>query len=260
MMKKIIIVVLVLFVINETFAEKKVIKENESNMTEFNQDGFDFVKVDGGTFTMGCTPEQTDFCSIYEKPSHSVILSSFSIGKYEVTQSQWTSIMGSNPSQFSNCSDCPVEMVSWDDIQIFISSLKTKTGKNYRLPTEAEWEYAARGGNKSKGYRYSGSHNYSKVAWCENDGSTETHSVGTKKANELGIYDMSGNVYEWVNDWLGDYTDASETNPNGHSSGTYRIIRGGSWKEDARFVRVPYRLNELPGNKNNDLGFRLVLP
>ncbi|MDR3261780.1 MAG: formylglycine-generating enzyme family protein, partial [Tannerella sp.] len=214
------------------------------------------VLVRSGTFTMGCTSEQ-DVCYNDEKPAHKVTLSYFYIGKYEVTQKQWTDIMGTNPSKFKG-DNLPVEGVSWNAVQEFISKLNAQTGKNYRLPTEAEWEYAARGGESSRGYKYSGSNNVGEVAWYSGNSGDKTHPVGTKKANELGIYDMSGNVWEWCSDWYGAYSSSSQTNPQGATSGSYRVARGGGWSGYARNVRVPFRNARAPGNRSSYLGFRLA--
>ena len=205
---------------------------------------------------MGCTSEQGNDCESDEKPAHQVTLSDFYIGKYEVSQKQWKTIMGSNPSYFSNCDNCPVEQVSWNDIQEFIKKLNQKTGKSYRLPTEAEWEYAARGGAQSRGYKYSGSNNLGDVGWYGENSGNKTHPVGQKKANELGIYDMSGNVWEWCNDRYGSYSSSSQQNPQGSNSGTNRILRGGSWSRNAKCCRVSYR---IIGSRGDRSGFRLVV-
>jgi formylglycine-generating enzyme required for sulfatase activity len=221
----------------------------------------DMVAVKGGTFKMGCTSGQSD-CDDDEKPVHSVTVDDFYIGKYEVTQAQWKAIMGSNPSHFDDCgSNCPVKKVSWKKVQEFIKKLNQKTGKNYRLPTEAEWEYAARGGSKSKGYKYAGSNSIGTVAWYNDNSGSETHPVGQKQPNELGLYDMSGNVYEWCSDWYGDYSSSSQTNPKGPSSGSNRVLRGGSWYYNARYCRVASRDSRIPNFSDyNRFGFRLVLP
>jgi formylglycine-generating enzyme required for sulfatase activity len=218
----------------------------------------EMVYVAGGTFTMGCTAEQGDDCFNGEKPAHQVTLNDYYIGKYEVTQAQWKAIMGNNPSHFKGCDNCPVERVSWHEIQEFISKLNQKTGKNYRLPTEAEWEYAARGGKQSKGYKYSGSDNADEVAWYDDNSNYETHPVGQKAANELGIYDMSGNVLEWCSDWYENYANASQTNPKGSSTGSLHVNLGGSWYSSVRNVRVSARDGDIPNNHNADLGFRLA--
>jgi formylglycine-generating enzyme required for sulfatase activity len=220
----------------------------------------EMVFVQGGTFTMGCTPEQGGDCKDYEKPVHQVTLSNFSIGKYEVTQAQWQAVIGDNPSKFKGCDNCPVENVSWDEVQEFIRQLNQKTDKQYRLPTEAEWEYAARGGAKKRGYKYSGSNILDEVAWFANNAGAKTQQVGQKKANELGIYDMSGNVYEWCRDWYGNYSSGSQTNPGGISSGSARVGRGGSFLDNADRCRVAMRSGNGSGTRYVDLGFRLVLP
>ena len=207
---------------------------------------------------MGCTEEQGD-CNDIEKPTHKVTVSDFCMGKYEVTQEEWESVMGSNPSKFKSGHNYPVEQVSWDDAQSYIRKLNSKTGKNYRLPTEAEWEYAARGGGQSKGYKYSGSNILDNVAWHSGNSGSHTNPVGKKSPNELGIYDMSGNVWEWVSDWYGSYSAASQNDPGGASSGSYRVLRGGSWNASAQGCRVAYRSGNTPSLRNNSLGFRLVL-
>ncbi len=218
------------------------------------------VYVEGGTFTMGATSEQGSDADSDEKPAHSVTLSSYYIGKYEVTQAEWKAVMGSNPSNFTGDDNLPVECVSWNDCQEFIKKLNAKTGLKFRLPTEAEWEYAARGGNKSRGFKYAGSNNIADVAWYQgNNGSKTTHAVGTKQPNELGLYDMSGNVWEWCGDWNGSYSSASQTNPMGASSGSDRVIRGGSWYSNARYCRVSRRNFNFPDCRSINLGLRLVL-
>jgi len=219
----------------------------------------EMVYVHGGSFTMGCTSEQGSGCYESEKPAHSVTLSNFYIGKYPVTQAQWEAVMGSNPSHFQGCDDCPVEMVSWNSIQEFIKKLNELTGAKYRLPTEAEWEYAARGGNRSKGYKYAGSNNPDEVVWHHFNSGDKPHSIGSKSPNELGIYDMSGNVWEWCSDWYGDYTSAAQTNPKGADSGKSKVLRGGSWNFLPRDCRVSNRYDSNPGSRYNLYGFRLAL-
>ena len=220
---------------------------------------FTMVDVEGGKFTMGATSEQgTSDPYDDEYPTHSVTLSDFAIGETEVTQELWRAVMGNNPSHFSG-TNLPVERVSWNDCQTFIQKLNQLTGKNFRLPTEAEWEYAARGGQKSRGYKYAGSNTLSDVAWYVDNSSRKTHPVKQKKANELGLYDMSGNVYEWCQDWHGNYGSAAQTNPTGPSSGSYRVYRGGSWGISASDCRVAYRCDNSPGNRDFFLGFRVVL-
>jgi formylglycine-generating enzyme required for sulfatase activity len=221
--------------------------------------GIDMIFVHGGTFMMGGTSEQGDDCFDDEKPAHKVTLSDFYIGKYPVTQKQWVAVMGSNPSHFTSDLSLPVEQVRWNDAQEFIKKLNSMTGKQYRLPTEAEWEYAARGGAGSRGFKYAGSNNINKVAWYDGNSGKRTHPVGSKRPNELGIYDMSGNVWEWVNDWCGNYTAGAVTNPIGPASGSGRVFRGGGWGNVARGCRVSYRNSDTPGHRRNDFGFRLVL-
>ena len=221
----------------------------------------EMVKVEAGSFDMGATPEMRSLQYPYddEKPDHRVTLTkNYYIGKYEVTQALWQVVMGNNPSRFKG-DDLPVERVSWKRCQDFISKLNSLTGKRFRLPTEAEWEYAARGGNKSRGYRYSGSNTLDDVAWYGDNSGSKTHAVGTKQPNELGIYDMSGNVSEWCQDWRGSYSSSPQTNPTGAVSGSYRVDRGGSWLYSAWFSRSSSRGGRTPGGRDGDLGLRLVL-
>ena len=208
---------------------------------------------------MGATSEQGSDAESDESPVHDVTLSSYYIGETEVTQELWQAVMGNNPSYYSGNPQRPVEQVSWNDCQEFITKLNQLTGKNFRLPTEAEWEYAARGGNKSKGYKYSGSNTIDNVAWYASNSSSRTYDVKTKQANELGIYDMSGNVYEWCQDWYGGYSSGSQINPTGPASGSKCVLRGGSWLDNARYCRVSYRDRKSPGSRLNIQGFRLVL-
>lgn len=221
---------------------------------------FKMIYVEGGTFTMGATSEQGDDAWDSEKPAHTVTLSSYSIGETEVTQALWQAVMGSNPSYYIG-TNRPVECVSWDDCQNFFSELNRRTGLNFRLPTEAEWEYAARGGNKSLGYKYAGSDKIDNVARYDVRYDVGTSDVATMQANELGLYDMSGNVWEWCNDWWGSYSSSSQTNPKGPASGDHRVKRGGSWCSPlSKCLRVSNRRGDLepdiPGSIN---GFRLAL-
>ena len=218
----------------------------------------EMVKVEAGIFMMGATSEmQKPWYD--EKPVHQVTLTNdYYMGKYEVTQNLWKAVMGRNPSKFKG-DDLPVEKVSWDDCQEFISKLNSMTGRKFRLPTEAEWEYAARGGKKSRGYQYSGSSKMSEVAWYTANSGSKTHPVGKKQANELGLYDMTGNVLEWCQDWYGSYVSSSQTNPTGAFSGFFRVFRGGSWYGNAGNCRSSCRDSYNPGNRNFDLGLRLVL-
>ena len=227
----------------------RVLRELEENM----------VWVEGGTFTMGATSEQGSDAYSNETPIHQVTLSGFYICKYEVTQELWQSVMGNNPSKFKGNLNRPVETVSWDDCQEFIGKLNKMTGKRYRLPTEAEWEYAARGGNKSNGYKYAGSTDLGSVAWYDDNSGNSTHAVGTKQANELGLYDMTGNVWEWCVDWYDLYSSASQTNPTGPSLGSIRMCRGGCWNIFARFCRVSFRSGSFPMDSFDNHGLRLAL-
>ena len=219
---------------------------------------YNMVWVEGGTFRMGATSEQDGDAYDNEKPAHSVTLSSYYIGKTEVTQALWKAVMGSNPSEFKG-DNRPVESVSWDDCQAFIRKLNALTGQNFRLPTEAEWEFACRGGNNSRGYKYSGSNYIDNVAWHDGNFGDKTHPVATKSPNELGIYDMSGNVWEWCADWYGDYSSGRQTNPKGPYDGSSRVCRGGSWNGNAGYCRSSNRDFIIPANRNYFLGLRLAL-
>ena len=246
-----------------------------------------FIYVEGGSFQMGSTEGYA-----HEEPVHTVRVGDFYIGKYEVTQAEWEEVMGSNPSYFKG-TNRPVEQVSWYDAVEYCNKRSQREGltpvyringesvtadwnaDGYRLPTEAEWEYAARGGNESKGYKYAGSDNVDQVGWYwRNSGDTRldrdwdidkiianngrTQPVGGKSPNELGLYDMSGNVWEWCWDWKGSYSSGSQTNPKGPGSGRYRVDRGGSWISSAGFLRSAVRHYNSPGDRGNGLGFRLV--
>ena len=218
----------------------------------------EMVKVEAGSFNMGATPEMQAPYEV-EKPVHRVTLTNnYYIGKYEVTQALWKIVMGSNPSN-SKGDNLPVENVSWNNCQKFISKLNKLTGKSFRLPTEAEWEFAARGGNKSRGYQYSGSNTIGDVAWYDGNSGSKTHAVGTKQPNELGIYDMTGNVLEWCQDRHDSYSSSPQTNPTGAVSGSFRVLRGGCWGISAEYCRSSCRGSNTPGSRNNFLGLRLVL-
>ena len=218
----------------------------------------EMVKVEAGSFNMGATPEMEN-PDEFEKPVHRVTLTNnYYIGKYEVTQALWQAVMGSNPSYFKG-DDLPVEQVSWNDCQDFISKLNAMTGKRFRLPSEAEWEYAARGGKKSRGYQYSGSNTLGNVAWYEGNSGSKTHAVGTKQPNELGIYDMTGNVWEWCQDRDGSYSSSPQTNPTGAVGGSRRVFRGGGWCHSAGDCRTSFSLVGAPGIRYYGLGLRLVL-
>lgn len=237
---------------------------------EFTVNGvtFTMVYVEGGTFMMGATEEQGNDVSDRERPTHQVTLSSYRIGQTEVTQALWHAVMGENPSYFSsNGNHHPVENISWNDCQTFISALNQLTGRHFRLPTEAEWEFAARGGNESIGFKYSGSDNLVEVGWYSYNDSWEfkgtgvygTHTVATRTCNELMLYDMSGNVHEWCNDWYANYESANQTNPTGPSTGTNKVYRGGSWYFDEWFSRVSFRNSVSPSYRSYGIGLRLAL-
>ena len=244
----------------EKLAGANICFKVEVNSGRFMVNGvsFEMVRVEGGTFRMGATYEQEGDAERDEKPVHSVILSSYYIGKTEVTQALWQAVMGSNPSNFKGA-DLPVECVSWNDCQEFIQKLNRLTGRNFRLPTEAEWEFACRGGNNSRGYKYSGSNNLGSVAWYDGNSGDKTHPVATKAPNELGIYDMTGNVWEWCGDWYANYTSNSQSNPSGPQSGSRRVGRGGSWNYSARYCRSSIRNDYNPTCRVGYLGLRLAL-
>lgn len=235
------------------------IMENRTSTSQngnrvFNICGVEFIMVyvEGGTYVMG----SDDIGSA--KPVHKVTLSDYYIGETEVTQKLWEVVMGSNPAKIKG-KHCPVENVSWNDCQEFIGKLNELTGENFCLPTEAQWEFAARGGNYSKGYKYSGSNDIDAVAWCWRNSYEMIHPVGTKLANELGIYDMSGNVREWCSDWYGEYLSVALTDPTGPLSGSYRVNRGGGWNYDSANCRCAYRSSNTPTHTYNNLGLRLAL-
>lgn len=240
-------------------AEKKRLEEATQAVKTFTVGGvsFNMIRVEGGGFQMGASEKDTDAFSD-EKPQHWVNLSDYYMGETVVTQALWKAVMGTNPSRFKGDNN-PVEWVSWNDCQEFIKKLNEKTGQTFRLPTEAEWEYAARGGNKSKGYKYAGSSHAEEVAWCSNNSGQKTHPVKTKKPNELGLFDMSGNVFEWCLDGFGNYSNSEQTNPNGALSGSLRVYRGGSWGDTAGCCRVSYRNGNTPTDTFINLGFRLAL-
>jgi len=225
----------------------------------------EMILVDSGTFIMGCTGGHTEDwygrvedCQTNENPNHIVTLSSYKIGKFEVSQAGWKSLMGVNPSHHKDCDQCPVEEVSWNDVQEFLQKLNEQTGRHYQLPTEAQWEYAARGGKFSRGYLFAGSNEMPSVAWWGQK-NIVTCPAGLKQPNELGIYDMSGNVWEWCSDWFADYDMISQTNPQGPLSGVARVVRGGSGRHEDVLPRVYTRNHVSPDECSNGIGFRLVL-
>ena len=221
---------------------------------------FKMVFIEGGSFEMGCTSEQADECLQPEKPAHPVFVHSFSICKYTVTQRQWREVMGKNPSDVRN-DDLPVTNVSWNDAQKFITRLNNFLGTEYRLPTEAEWEYAARGGTLANGLKYSGGSDIYTLAWYKDNADGQPHIAGKRKDNELGLYDMSGNVWEWCSDWYGPYPTDTETeliNPAGPETGTERVLRGGYFEGPALFCRVSCRNKSKPDFAASMFGLRLA--
>ena len=242
---------------DETPPSSGPVSDGQNKVYTVNGVSFKMIAVKGGTFTMGATSEQTGAGS-GESPTHSVTLSDYYIGETEVTQELWTAVMGSNPSNFTGNMQLPVEMVSWDDCQNFLAKLNGLTGETFRLPTEAQWEYAARGGNQAQGRLYSGSDVIDDVAWyCFNSSST-THPVKTKAPNELGIYDMSGNLVEWCSDWYDFYSSAAQTDPTGPATGSDRVTRGGCLSNSAAHCRVANRSYYAPANSDGGLGLRLA--
>lgn len=227
------------------------------------------IWVEGGDFLMGCTSEQGN-CESDEQNVRRVTVDGFYIGMLEVTQSQWEKVVGTSiyqqkskaggNSTYGVGPDYPMYYVSWDEAMEFCRLLSNKTGRTYTLPTEAQWEYAARGGNKNEGAKYAGSNMIDAVAWYTDNSGSSTHIVGSKRANALGIYDMSGNVWEWCKDWYANsYVSYDTNNPVGPSSGSSRVLRGGSWYDSASYCRVANRSSNSPGDRDYSLGFRVVL-
>lgn len=214
----------------------------------------EMVKIPAGSFMMG-SPTSERFRSSSEIQHRVTISRDFYIGKYEITQRQWKAVMGNNPSFFKDCSDCPVEFVGWDEAQDFIRQLNSlQRDHKYRLPTEAEWEYAARAGTTGDFYG-----SLDSIAWSSSSSANKTHPVGQKSPNAFGLYDMSGNVWEWCQDWYGAYPSSAQTDPTGAASGSYRVYRGGSWRSNADTLRSAFRFNRFPPSyRSDDMGFRLV--
>ena len=239
--------------------EQNTKKSGEKNEREL-LDKIDMVYVEGGKFMMGLEGHDRESD---DQPVHEVTLSDFYIGKYPVTQALWEAVLGDRPAFFrhDDSDNKPVEFISWHKIQEFLQKLNRLTGKKYRLPTEAQWEYAARGGNKSKGYQYAGSDNINDVGWYEGNSKGHTQPVGHKAPNELGIYDMSGNVWEWCNDWYDKnyYQNSPSEDPKGPISGTRGVIRGGSWSYPEWISRVSFRNYSTQTNFPPDVGLRLAL-
>lgn len=246
-------------------ARFKVLVRKKRDIRRFavNNIDFDMILVEGGTFRMGATEEQNKKSEIDERPIHSVTLQDYYIGKTEVTQALWEAVMGSNPSSYK-AANKPVELVSWNDCQVFIHRLDSilapqLMGAHFTLPTEAQWEYAARGGKKSQMNLYCGSNTINSVAWFDGNSISTTHPVEGKDPNELGIYDMSGNVSEWCSDNYGSYKSSSQSNPTGATSGNGKVYRGGSWFNLAKYCRVSARKFAKTDVRFTDIGLRLVL-
>ena len=241
-------------------AEEK--KDAGNNVKEFTVDDVTIVMVavEGGTFMMGATEEQLEKADTDEHPAPEVELTSFYIGQTEVTQELWEAVMGSNPS-YNKGDKLPVEQVNWFECKEFIAKLNEKTGAHFRLPTEAEWEFAAHGGNKSQSFMFSGSNISGDVAWDADNSGEQTHAVATKRPNELGIYDMTCNVWEWCHDWYNEdyYKSSPSTNPQGPGSGQERVNRGGGYVNSGKYCRVSYRDSDKPSESNQYLGLRLAL-
>jgi formylglycine-generating enzyme required for sulfatase activity len=252
-MKSIILPFAILLMAVSTFsqtpANKQIVSPSEALYPPM-------IFVKGGVFQMGSDSGIAD-----EKPRHSVTINSYSIGKYEVSQDLWQQIMGSNPSGFKGCGPCPVEQVTWKDIQRFLKILNKKTGNRYRLPTEAEWEYAAEGGENSKGYKFSGSNDPAEVGWIKSNAENKTHPCGEKKPNELGIYDMCGNVWEICSDWYskGYYKKSPAINPVNNNAGLFRVVRGGSWRSGPERCYNTARNRNIRDHHIQNGGFRLAL-
>lgn len=236
------------------------IKQSESPW----YDSFEMIPVESGTFLMGAQKDLSErdnydeYAYPIESPVHSVTINAYYIGKFEVTQAQWFAAMGNNPSSVQG-DNLPVENITWEQVQEFITRLNQMSGKNFRLPTEAEWEFAAKGGKKTNNYKYSGFSVLAACGWYYSNSESTIHEIGSKYPNELGIYDMSGNVREWCNDWFANYPTYAENNPQGPSSGNLKINRGGSWTTSAINCRNSYRHTDFPNEASNDLGFRLAL-
>ncbi len=253
----------------------ETLTETSTTKSSFTETAFGInmrmVWVEGGDFLMGCTSEQGSDCESDEKNVRRVTVDGFYIGMLEVTQSQWEKLMGTSVYQQRDKAntqwpmrgvgpDYPMYYVSWEEAMEFCRALSQKTGRTYTLPTEAQWEYAARGGNKPDGTKYAGGNVVDAVAWYTDNSGGSTHVCGTKRANALGIYDMSGNVYEWCKDWYGDsYISYDVNNPQGASSGSNRVLRGGSWNLNAGYCRVAIRYGNTPGYRSGDDGFRVVM-
>ena len=250
-MKKTALIIVTMLVSVWSMAQQPTVRKVTANGVTFNM-----VEVKGGRFNMGGTAEQFG-CESDEFPIHVVSLNDYYIGETEVTQELWQAVMGDNPSGFQTSTKLPVERVMWSECQDFVSKLTELTGIPFRLPTESEWEFAARGGLNTHFYQYSGSNNIDDVAWWGNCGNT-THEVATKQPNELGLYDMSGNVFEWCQDYYGDYDMMPADSPQGPETGEERVRRGGSWGGSEKGPRISFRNYELENIRYNYIGLRLA--
>jgi formylglycine-generating enzyme required for sulfatase activity len=246
-----------IFLLSGCSVKKNSITTQTNRMIKANGVELKMIKVNGGTFEMGAAKNQKTYAKEIESPVHKVKLNDYYIAETEVTQDLWVAVMGSNPS-FLKKDNHPVEQVSWEDCVTFIEKLNQITGEKFRLPTEAEWEYAARGGHKSNGYVYAGSNDLDEVAWTERNSNGSTHKVKTKKPNELGLYDMNGNVWEWCYDWYAPYEAKETANPSGPANGEVKINRGGGWTRAHR-CWTSYRGRDNLKLRDYNLGFRLVL-
>lgn len=221
---------------------------------------FSMIKVENGSFDMGSN-DPNHYAD--ERPVHKVVLRGFFLSKYEITQSQWREVMNGFPEGFTNkaCDNCPMVSVSWQDIQSFLTTLNQKTGKKYRLPTEAEWEFAAKGGKINSGFLFSGGNDLQKIAWFADNSDGKIHPTGEKKANDLGIYDLSGNVQEWCQDFYNEsyYKNSPPNNPINTQAADTRVVRGSSWNDTAEDARLTFRISENPAIKSDKIGFRVVL-
>lgn len=237
-------------------AQKKVVSYTVEGVS------FNMITIKGGSFTMGATEEQGDDAIFRELPAHDVSQRPFRIGETEVTRSLWKAVMGSLPESCEGTSaangNYPVENVSYDDCLVFIARLNEKTGQKFRLPTESEWEYAARGGRGSYLYKYPGGNNSLVVGWFDANSRYKLQPVKTKNPNEVGLYDMGGNVWEWVSDYYSEYTADKVDCPQGPAEGEYRVLRGGSWNSGEFTMRVSYRYAYYPGTSVRNVGLRLA--
>ena len=241
---------------------EEVVVEQPATMTlKVGDAEFTMSRVDAGTFTIGPVAGDKDVTA-EEKPAHQVDLTeSFYIAQTEVTQELYKAVMGKNPSKFTGIKNLPVEQVSYNDAMEFCKRLSSRTGKHFTLPTEAQWEYAAQGGHKtpSTPTLFAGSDDINAVGWYKDNSDSTTHTVAKKAPNAIGLYDMTGNVFEWCSDWYGNYKDGAATNPNGPANGKDRVLRGGSWRGDAKNCRVSYRYNYGPDHNRFNLGFRVIM-